>query len=254
MSGPDSDPDEPASRTSRPGRRTVLLTAVAVAVVGVATAGVVFAATANRSAPLDDTAPLQPVATPSLPLVRPEPLQTVPPERVLVEPVPEKSLVPEDNLALEWLDSAPMDAATIDWIDSLQTAVQDDPNFGSVAISEDRTTVTITWFGEPSATLREQIDAAPAKVRAVVQPAAFRPAELQELVQEAMRSGLVPGIEVTSGGPENDGSGLQLSIAELPAGRTLQDVGHDLAAALGRSDVPITVEVSGPVIPFAGGG
>jgi hypothetical protein len=215
----------------------VLLAAVTVAVVGVASAGVVFAATAN------DTAPLQPFATPSLPLVPLErlPEGTVPSERVLV-PDPEE------------LSRPMIDAATSDWIESLQTSVQDDPSFGSVAISEDRATVTITWFGDPSATLRAQMDGAPANLRVVVQAAAFPPAELQELVLEAMRPGLVPGIQVTTGGRENDGSGLQLTILELPEGQTLDDVGHDIATALERTDVPISVEVSGPVIAFSGKG
>jgi hypothetical protein len=217
----------------------VLLAAVTVAVVGVGSAGVVFAATANDTAPWGGSAPLQPFATPSLPLLQPE---------RLVVPRPEKSLSPEE------LSRPMIDAATSDWIEGLQTSVQDDPRFGSVAISEDRATVTITWFRDPSATLRAQMDVAPANLRVVVQAAAFPPAELQELVLEAMRPGLVPGIEVTSGGPENDGSGLQVGIVELPAGQTLEDVGHDIAAALERTDVPISVEVSGPVIAFSGKG
>ncbi|GAA4712017.1 hypothetical protein APR04_000740 [Promicromonospora umidemergens] len=196
-----------------------------------------FAATAHDTTPWGGAAPLQPFATPSLPLVQPE--------RVLV-PRPENSLSPEELL------NAPVDAATSDWITNLQNAVRDDPDFGSVAISEDRITVTLTWFGDPSATLREQIDAAPAKLRVVVQAADFRPAELQELVRESMQPGLVPGIQVTTGGAENDGSGLQLGISELPAGQTLQDVGHDIATALDRTDVPITVEVTGQVIAFTG--
>lgn len=256
--------EESAPRMSRRGRRTVLLTVVGIAVAGVATAGAVFAATlndtGNDTAPLSEAEPLQPSATPSLPLVQPErlPEGVVPSERVLVDLDPEKRPVPEEGLVEglgpEELRYGVIDSATTDWLDSLQTAVQDDPDFGSVAISEDRATVTITWFGEPSAALREQLDAAPAKVRTVVQPAAFRPAELQELVLEAMRPGAVPGVDVTIGGAENDGSGLRLSIEELPAGRTLEDVGHDIAAAIGRTDVPIAVEVSGPVLPLAGSG
>ena len=247
MSSPEGNTGESAPRTSRRGR-TVLLAAVTVAV-GVTSAGIVFAATANDITPWGGAAPLQPFATPSLTLVQPErlPEGAVPSERVLV-PDLEESLGPEE------LRQATMDAATSDWIEGLQTAVRDDPNFGSVAISEDRATVTITWFGDPSTTLQDQIDAAPAKLRVVVQAATFRPAVLQELVREAMQPGLVPDIRVTTGGAENDGSGLRLTIEELPAGQSLEDVGHDIATALGRTDVPITVEVSGPIIPFAGNG
>lgn len=236
VSRPDGSFGESAPPTSRRGRRTVLLTAAAVGVIGMATAGAVFAATANSPAP-----PLQPLATLSLSPVEPEPLP-VPSERVLVDPAPEE------------LGHASMDAATIDWIESLDTTVRDDPDFGSVAISEDHTTVTITWFGEPSAALRAQIRSTPEHLRVVVQAAAFRPAELQELVLEAMRPGLVPGVHVTSGGPENDGSGLQLGIAELPAGQTLGDVAEDLATAVDRTDVPFSIEVTGPVTAIAGSG
>ncbi|WP_129790007.1 hypothetical protein [Promicromonospora panici] len=260
MTSQDGTTHESAPGTSRRGLRTVLLTAVAVALAGAVTAGAVFAATADGRAPLGETPPLQPLATPSLPLVQPErlPEGTVPSERVLADLDAEKRVVPEkglvEGLTPEERGRAVIDSATVDWLESLQTAVRDDPDFGSVAISEDHATVTITWFGEPSAALREQLDMAPAKVRAVVQPAAFRPAELQELVRQAMRDGLVPGIDVTVAGPRNDGSGLQLSILELPAGRSLQDVGHDIATALGRPDVPITVDVSGPVVPITGTG
>ncbi|MEU4363043.1 hypothetical protein [Promicromonospora sp. NPDC023987] len=241
MSSPDGNTDDPGQRTSRRGRRTVLLAAVTVAV-GVASAGVVFAATAH------DSAPLLPFATPSLSLAPPlVPDGTVPTERILVPDI-------EERLGPEELQYAPVDAATSDWIANLQTAVRDDPDFGTVAISEDRATVTITWFGDPSAILQDQIDAAPAKLRVVVQAAAFRPAVLQELVREAMRPGLVPDIRVTTGGAENDGSGLRLTIEELPAGQSLDDVGHDIATALGRTDVPISVEVSGPVMPISGVG
>ena len=245
MSSPDGNSGESAPRTSRRGRRTVLLAAVTVAV-GVASAGVVFAATANDTTPWGEAAPLQPFATPmpSLSLVQPE--GTVPTERVVVPDL-------KETLGPEELRRAPMDDTTTKWLDRLQTTMRDDPNFGSVAISEDRATVTVTWFGDPSATLQEQIDAAPAKLRVVVQAAAFRPAELQELVQEAMRPGLVPGVRVTTGGPENDGSGLRLTIEELPAGQSLQDVGRDIATALSRTDVPVSVEV-GSVMPIAGVG
>ncbi|GAB2483372.1 hypothetical protein GCM10027063_26860 [Promicromonospora xylanilytica] len=221
----------------------MLLAAVAVAA-GVASTGVVLAATAHDATPRGGAAPLQPFATPSLSLAPPG----QPPYGRVPVPDPEAGLDPGE------LRHAPIGDATVEWIDRLQTAVQSDPDFGSVAISEDRTTVTVTWFGDPSATLREQIDAAPEKLRVVVQAAAFRPAELQKLVLEAMRPGLIPGIRVTTGSPENDGSGLQFTIEELPAGQSLDDVGRDLAAALGRTDVPVSVEVSGPIMPIAGVG
>lgn len=216
-------------------------------------AAAVFAAAAYGGTQPGGAEPLQPVGTPALPRVQPERLTvaTAPPERIQVP-----DLVPgaEASPAPEVLHLPPVDDASLAWLDRLQTAVQDDPDFGSVAISRDRTTVTITWFGEPSATLREQMDTAPEKLRVVLQAAAFRPAELRELVLEAMRPGRMPGVQITSGGPENDGSGLRLGISELPDGRTPQDVGHQIAAALDRTDVPISVEVTGYVAAFTGQG
>ncbi len=138
----------------------------------------------------------------------------------------------------------PIDIDTMDWLTALQAAVMNDPSFGTVAISPDRTTVTITWYGEPSTTLRQQVDVAPDGVEVVIQPAAFPPAELQELVGKAMAPDLLPGVRVTMGGAENDGSGLRVGIWELPQGSTLEDVAQRLGDALGRPDVPITVEVA----------
>lgn len=136
-----------------------------------------------------------------------------------------------------------VDVETMTWLTDLQAALAGDPGFGTVALSPDRSTVTITWFGEHSTALQEQVAAAPAGVAVVVHPADFAPADLQELVGRAMVPDLLPGIRVTMGGAENDGSGLRIGIEELPRGRTLEEVAAQLADALGRPDVPITVEV-----------
>lgn len=152
--------------------------------------------------------------------------------------------LPPDAEPGEDLAYGAVDVETMTWLTDLQAALAGDPGFGTVALSPDRSTVTITWFGEHSTALQEQVAAAPAGVAVVVHPADFPPADLQELVGRAMVPDLLPGIRVTMGGTENDGSGLRIGIEELPRGRTLDEVAAQLADALGRPDVPITVEVA----------
>ncbi|GEM_PF-4363042 len=205
-----------------PRRRRVALAPGAVAVVAVlATGGALLASSAGRTAP-----------------ALPAPLGTA-------SAVPTPLPVPREvDLSDEEPAYAPVDEQTMTWLTDLQLALADDPGFGTVAISADRATVTITWFGDRSPALEEQVAAAPDGVAVVVRPADFAPAELQDLVREAMTPDLLPGVRVTMGGAENDGSGLRLGIEELPPGRTLEEVAAQLADALGRPDVPITLEVA----------
>jgi hypothetical protein len=100
--------------------------------------------------------------------------------------------------------------------------------------------------------LHELIAEAPEALTVVVHPAAFRPAELNALVQRAVAQGLVPGVQVAMAGPANDASGINIGILELPTEWTLERLGTAFAQALGRPDVPVTVEVSGAVIPISG--
>lgn len=216
----------PASRRGR--RRAVLLGLVGVASLGVVVAGIALAASATTS-----RAPL-----------------IAQPERPIQVPVPSDLHVLDESV--EDLAYAPIAVETGEWLDRLQNAVAGDPSFGTVAISADRGTVTITWYGDPSDTLRHHLDAAPDDLEVVLQPAAFVPAELAELVGLAMTPDLVPGVKVALGGVENDASGIHLGIHELPAGTTLDQVGRDVAAAIGRPDVPVSVEVTGPVVPLGG--
>jgi hypothetical protein len=182
----------------------------------------------------------QPVPSPSAPRVQTE-------IRPLDDP-----LVLEDQLR-EKLALPPVDLETMQWLDRLQIELEGDTNFGSPAISKDRTIVTITWFGTPSARLEGLVAEAPEMLTVVIQPAAFRPTELTELAQRAVTTqGLVPGVHVAMGGPAPDASGITIGIVELPVGLTLDQLGIAFAQALQRPDVPVAVEVSGAVIPFSG--
>ncbi|WP_424445859.1 hypothetical protein [Microbacterium sp. CH-015] len=201
------------------GRRAVLLWAVGIGLGGALTAAIIAATAANSHIP--PTSPLGAVEYTLEP--------TIPPDLRLVDE------------ATEELAYDPIDLATTEWMNALQHAIANDPNFGTVAISPDRTTVTITWHGQPNATLTTQIAAAPDGLTVVIQEAAFQPGELQALIG---LPDLIPGLRVTMGGMENDGSGLRIGIWELPDGLTEDDVAQELAAAIGRPDVPITVEVA----------
>lgn len=161
-------------------------------------------------------------------------------------------LVTEDQLQEE-LALPPIDLETMEWLDRLQGELAGDANFGSPAISKDRSTVTIPWYGTPSAGLEGLIAGAPEKLTVVIQPAAFQPGELIELAQRAVSAqGLVSGVQVAMGGPAPDASGITIGIVELPVGRTLEELGTAFAQALQRTDVPVAVEVSGAVTPISG--
>lgn len=163
-----------------------------------------------------------------------------------------EATIPSDLAEGETLAYPPIETEVMAWLDRLQLAVMSDPDYGTTAISLDRTTVTVTWFGEPSATLREHLDAAPDGITVLVHAAAFPPAELQQLVVQAMGEGFLPGVQIAMGGVENDGSGIDFGVAEMPEGSTLEQLAADIAAALQRPDVPVRVEESGPVIPISG--
>ena len=152
----------------------------------------------------------------------------------------------------EVLELAPIGVETLDWLTELQTSLESDPRLGAVAIDESRSTVTVTWHGEPSTALQELIARAPADVEVVLQAAAFRPADLQKLVLRAMEPDALPGLEIATGNVRNDGSGLEFGIVDLPHGLTEEDVAASLAEVLQRPDLPITVTVSGPVVPIQG--
>ncbi|WP_129590435.1 hypothetical protein [Cryobacterium aureum] len=179
------------------------------------------------------------------------PLPGGPPVEAEILPL-DDSLVIKDQLREE-LALPPVDLETMQWLDRLQGELTGDANFGSPSISKDRSTITIIWYGTPSARLEELVAAAPEKLTVVIQPAVFRPAELNELTQRAVTiPGLVPGVHVAMGSPAPDASGITIGIVELPAGRTLEQLGTAFAQALHRPDVPITVEVSGTVVPING--
>lgn len=158
----------------------------------------------------------------------------------------------EDQLGEE-LALPPVGLETMEWLDRLPGELTGDPNFGSPAISDDRSTVTLTWFGTPSARLGKLVAQAPEDLTVVIQSALFRPAELNALTQRAVTTkGLVPGVQVAMGSPAADASGITIGIVELPAGRSLEQLGTAFAQALERPDVPIEVEVSGTFMPING--
>lgn len=216
------------SKRRIPSRPALIGLLAGVAVLGVA--AVAFASTGlNRPEPT-------PTGFATIPLIE----ETLPPGLDLVTP--------------EHVDQSatPMDLSVMQWQTDLQLAFQTNPDFGSPEISPDGRVFTITWHGEPSDELRAHIAAAPEGLEVLIRPADFPPGELQELVQRAMRSGLVPGVELVLGAVEGDASGIRFGLAAEPQGSTLDEIEEAIAAALGRSDVPVHVEISGGVVPILG--
>lgn len=68
----------------------------------------------------------------------------------------------------------------------------------------------------------------------------------------AMQPGVVAGVQIATGGPEQDGSGLHFGLVENPKDQSLAEVADEIGRALDRTDVPIRVEVSGAVVPITG--
>lgn len=153
--------------------------------------------------------------------------------------------LPEDH-------AAPLDLSIeeVEWLNGLQTSMNDDPRFGTIA--RDGSTITITWFGDPSEQLGALIDDAPANITVALQPADFLPGDLNDMVACSVGAGLVPGVQVSTAAMNNDGSGISIGIVEAPANRTLDDLGAEFAQALGRPDVPVTVHVAGVTTPAIG--
>ncbi|WP_157157634.1 hypothetical protein [Diaminobutyricimonas sp. LJ205] len=210
---------------------------IGVALVGVVAATVIVTAAVAGSGPGSGSGPQ------GWPDPAPDGLATPYPDVVAPE------MITPDGFTEE-LALPPISAGTFDWLNRLQLTMSNDPRFGTVAISEDRATVTITWHGEQSPELSALIGEAPDGLAVAIQQAAFPPGELNALVQRSI--GLLPNIQVAMASMENDGSGIWIGIVELPNGLTLEDVGTAFAEALGRPDVPVRVELSAGVMPISG--
>lgn len=143
----------------------------------------------------------------------------------------------------------PIEGETMDWLATLDLELGNDPAFGAPVISDDRSTVTVHWFGEPSAELESLIDEAPEGLTVEVESTDFSRGELQDVIATIMATPeMIPLVKVAIAHPNTDGSGITLGIVELPAGRELDDIADDFAERVGRPDIPITVEVSGEVV------
>jgi len=166
------------------------------------------------------------------------------------EPVPEglvaEGLLPEEQ------GHPVLDEATARWTSELQAWLDEQPEGGSLILENDYSAVAVPWFGEPSAKLLELLGGAPDGVTARIIAAAFPLDELVELVQRGLRDRSGDGLPVNAGWPQADGSGVGFGVKELPRGVDLDEAAAIIAERLGRDDVPIEVEVSGPIVPAVG--
>lgn len=136
-----------------------------------------------------------------------------------------------------------------DWMTKVQEVLGSDPNFNSIAIAEDRESMTVTWHGVPSDGLNELLSVAPADTRVTVAASKFPGGKLRELVLRAVERGQFNGSRVVSGFANLDGSGITLDV--LSEGDTRRKAQADIAEELGSGAVPVAVNTArGPVQPF----
>lgn len=94
------------------------------------------------------------------------------------------SLLVEDQL-VEQVNFPAFGSETMEWSIGYRV-ITGDANFGLPSISDDRRSVTLIWFGTPSARLEELVGEARADLTVVIQSALFRTAELNEFTEMAV--------------------------------------------------------------------
>ena len=133
--------------------------------------------------------------------------------------------------------------AIYDLLERLSAAAGDSPDFGTPGISLDRTRLVVRWFGELPAPVQRVLDSATGAFTVVVQPTAFRPADL---VAEADRLVREHGDVVAAATARPEGDGIEvlvpLPIAEAAGGA--EQAVADLVAGF-----PLVAEVGEPLSP-----
>jgi hypothetical protein len=119
----------------------------------------------------------------------------------------------------------------------IQATYADDDRFGAVAISDDRTELAVTWFGDLPA------DIVPSTELTVVE-AAFAPGDLRRAARD-LAGAEVAGTKVVGAGVQVDGSGVSVDLdaSTATSGRSARAQGpEDVAAELTRqAGVPVTI-------------
>jgi hypothetical protein len=131
--------------------------------------------------------------------------------------------------------------AIYDLLERLSAAAGDSPDFGTPGISLDRTRLVVRWFGELPAPVQRVLDSAAGAFTVVVEPTAFRPADLAAEADRLVREH--PGV-VAAATARPEGDGIEVLV---PPGASTPD--EALAAAGVRSEFPLFPEVGEPLSP-----
>lgn len=148
----------------------------------------------------------------------------------------------------EELALPPVPTETQEYLNELQLALDDDPQFSAVEISEDRAQITVWWHGDPSGELSALLDSSPQSVEQVrLEQTALLPGDLRSAAQDVLRQGAALGVERVT--VAFDGSHLEVGLAGGAASRRSTPP-PDKATQLAKiTDVPLTITQDGGVEP-----
>ena len=129
-----------------------------------------------------------------------------------------------------------------------QEAVEDDPNYVSMAIALDRKSITVTWYGMPSLELESLLAAGPPDTELRVIPSPYPGGQLLAMQADAWEQEFV-GFRIVTSSVNPDGSGIVFDV--VSEGSTQEQAHHDIVAGVSSGEIPITVNlVSGDPIAF----
>lgn len=134
-----------------------------------------------------------------------------------------------------------------DWLASVASQFEQNDNYTATEISLDRTAIIVTWFGALDPALERLVAAPPADTVVNVEESKYPGGALRAAVADAFANP-PEGVQLSSGGVNPDGSGIEVEVVADPGARLDVDA---LAAELGGK-VPVVVTVADPVTPYYG--
>lgn len=106
------------------------------------------------------------------------------------------------------------------WASDTQTQFENDPQFSTVRLSDDRKSAEIFWHGDVTPDLTEAVAMAPATYPIEVESTAYQPGELRQAAVALLEQGTLSGATVTATWANPDGSGLGVEVIRDSAARS----------------------------------
>lgn len=106
------------------------------------------------------------------------------------------------------------------WASDTQTQFENDPQFSTVRLSDDRKSAEIFWHGDVTSDLTEAVAMAPATYPIEVESTAYQPGELRQAAVALLEQGTLSGATVTATWANPDGSGLGVEVIRDSAARS----------------------------------